>query len=91
MPTNSWCHVAVTLDGSQGLLYLNGNPVGYEFQSYHSPVANARPQQLLGKSQFAVDPLFSGEIGSFRVFGRPLSGDGNPGHRLRPSGVGASL
>jgi hypothetical protein len=27
MPTNSWHYVAVTLDGSTGILYLDGVPV----------------------------------------------------------------
>ncbi len=74
MPTNSWCHVAVSLDGSKGILYLNGNPVGT------NNALTIRPWQLLarsnyvGQSQFPADPLFNGRIGSFRIFGRPLSG-----------------
>jgi beta-xylosidase len=72
MPTNSWCHVAVSLDGSKGILYLNGNPVGT------NNALNIRPWQLLarsnyvGQSQFAGDPYFNGRIGSLRIFGRPL-------------------
>ena len=74
MPTNSWCHVAVSLDGAKGILYLNGNPVGT------NSALTIRPWQLLarsnyvGKSQFAADPMFNGRIGSFRIFGRPLGG-----------------
>lgn len=74
MPTNSWCHVAVSLDGTKGILYLNGNPVGT------NNALTIRPWQLLarsnyvGQSQFTADPLFSGRIDSFRIFGRPLSG-----------------
>ncbi|HEU6448235.1 MAG TPA: family 43 glycosylhydrolase [Verrucomicrobiae bacterium] len=72
LPTNSWCHVAVTLDGSQGILYLNAIPVA-------TNAVTIRPWQLLcksnflGKSQFSTDPYFNGEIDSFRVFGRALS------------------
>ena len=74
MPTNSWCHVAVSLDGAQGFLYLNGSPVGT------NNTLTIRPWQLLarsnyvGQSQFPADPYFNGRIASFRVFGRPLSG-----------------
>lgn len=74
MPTNSWCHVAVTLDGTKGILYLNGNPVGT------NNALNIRPWQLLarnnyiGESQFTADPYFNGRIDSFRIFGRPLNG-----------------
>lgn len=74
LPTNSWCHVAVTLDGSKGLLYLNGSPVAT------NNALNLRPWQLLcrsnylGKSQWP-DPPFSGRMESFRIFGRALSGE----------------
>ena len=74
MPTNSWCHVAVTLDGSKGLLYLNGNPVGTNSSLTIRPWQILARSNYVGKSQFPVDPLFSGEIDSFRVFGRALSG-----------------
>ncbi len=73
LPTNSWVHVAVTLDGSRGVLYQNGLPVAT------NAAINIRPWQLLsrsnyiGKSQFAADPMFNGKIDSFRIFGRALS------------------
>jgi hypothetical protein len=82
MPTNSWCHVAVTLDGSQGLLYLDGAPIATNanltirpwqtgWQSAQDGVAETNS---IGRSKFADDPLFSGRIESFRIFGRALSG-----------------
>lgn len=73
LPLNSWCHVAVSLTGTNGLLYLNGAPVA------SNSVINIRPWQLLatnmyvGKSEFAADPGFNGEISSFRIFDRALS------------------
>jgi len=72
LPANSWCHVAVALDGSKGILYFNGNPVATNNS------LTLRPWQLLcrsnyiAKSQFAADPLFSGRIDSMRIFGRAL-------------------
>jgi prepilin-type processing-associated H-X9-DG protein len=74
MPTGSWCHVAVTLDGKKGLLYLNGEPVGTNSNLTIRPWQILAKNNYLGKSQWPADPLFSGEIGSFRVFGRALSG-----------------
>jgi arabinan endo-1,5-alpha-L-arabinosidase len=74
LPTNSWCHVAVVLDGAQGILYLNGEPVGT------NSLLTLRPWQLLarrnylGQSQYAADPFFSGDLDSLRIFGRALSG-----------------
>jgi arabinan endo-1,5-alpha-L-arabinosidase len=73
LPTNSWAHVAVTVDGSRGILYLDGQPVGTNNS------VNIRPWQILcrsnflGDSQFTNDPAFNGKLDSFRIFGRPLS------------------
>jgi Glycosyl hydrolases family 43/Concanavalin A-like lectin/glucanases superfamily len=74
MPTGAWCHVAITLDGTNGLLYLNGNPVGTNSSLKIRPWQTLAKNNYLGKSQFSADPLFSGEISSFRIFGRALSG-----------------
>jgi arabinan endo-1,5-alpha-L-arabinosidase len=73
LPINSWCHVAVTLDGVRGKLYLNGIPVATNNS------VTARPWQVLartnyiGDSQFPLDPLFNGQIDSFRIYGRTLN------------------
>lgn len=74
LPTNSWCHVAVTLDGAEGLLYLNGIPVATNNNLTIRPWQTLARTNYIGKSQFATDPMFSGEIGSFRIFGRALGG-----------------
>jgi arabinan endo-1,5-alpha-L-arabinosidase len=81
LPTNSWCHVAVTLDGSQGLLYLDGVPVGTNSNlkirpwqtAWESAQDGVAQTNAVGKSKFAGDPLFSGRIDSFRIFSRALS------------------
>ena len=72
LPTNSWIHVAVTLDGTRGVLYLNGAPVAT------NSALTIRPWQILAKSNYVgksqwPDPLFAGQISSFRIFGRALS------------------
>ncbi|HUA38161.1 MAG TPA: family 43 glycosylhydrolase [Candidatus Sulfopaludibacter sp.] len=74
LPTNSWCHVAVTLDGSTGLLYLNGIPVATNNNLTIRPWQTLAKTNYIGHSQFPADPLFGGEISSFRIFGRALSG-----------------
>jgi arabinan endo-1,5-alpha-L-arabinosidase len=81
LPTNSWCHVAVTLDGAQGLLYLDGVPVGTNSNlkirpwqtAWESAQDGVAQTNGLGKSKFAGDPLFSGRIDSLRIFSRALS------------------
>jgi len=73
LPVGQWCHVAVTLDGARGVLYLDGAPVA-------SGAITTRPWELLarnlylGRSQFSADPSFAGAIDDFRVHGRALSG-----------------
>jgi len=82
LPTNSWCHVAVTLDGARGLLYLNGIPIATNSNlrirpwqtGWESAQDGVTETNYLGKSRFAGDPLFSGRIDSLRIFGRALSG-----------------
>jgi arabinan endo-1,5-alpha-L-arabinosidase len=75
LPVNSWCHVAVTLDGSRGLIYLNGKPVAT------NNTVPVRPWQVLsrtnyiGESQFGADPAFNGRIDSLRIYGRALGSD----------------
>jgi arabinan endo-1,5-alpha-L-arabinosidase len=73
LPTNSWCHVAVTLDGSVGVLYLDGIPVATNTALTVRPWQVLARSNYLGHSQFAADPYFNGQIGSFRTFSRALS------------------
>ena len=73
LPTNSWCHVAVTLDGSTGLLYLDGISVATNTALTIRPWQTLARTNYIGHSQFPADPLFGGKIDSFRIFGRALS------------------
>jgi Glycosyl hydrolases family 43/Concanavalin A-like lectin/glucanases superfamily len=72
-PTGSWSHVAVTLDGSKGWLYLNGNPIATNSSLTIRPWQTLARSNYLGKSQWPLDPAFNGKIDSFRIFGRALS------------------
>jgi arabinan endo-1,5-alpha-L-arabinosidase len=73
LPANSWHHVAVTLDGARGILYLDGAPLATNNALTIRPWQTLPQNNSLGKSQFAPDPLFAGEISSVRIFGRALS------------------
>lgn len=73
LPTNSWCHVAVTLDGARGIMFLNGIPVATNNSMTIRPWQVLARSNYIGESQFTADPLFNGQIDSFRVFGRSLS------------------
>lgn len=67
-----WTHVAVTLSGNTGTLYLNGAAVASGTITL-TPAALAPALNYLGKSQFSADPLFNGVIDDFRIYGRGLS------------------
>ncbi len=73
LPSNSWCHVAVTLDGSSGVLYVNAIPVATNNSLTIRPWQVLARTNYLGHSQFSADPYFNGKIASFRVFSRALS------------------
>jgi hypothetical protein len=73
LATGVWTHLAVTLDGSNGILYLNGAAVATNKSMSLLPWELMANNNALGKSKFGTDPYFSGQIRSFRVFGRALS------------------
>ena len=73
LPTNSWCQVAVTLDGTRGTLFLNGSSVATNNSMTIRPWQVQARNNYLGDSQFTNDPPFSGLVDSFRVFSRALS------------------
>ena len=73
MPTNVWTHVAATTDGSRGILYINGVAVTTN-ASMTVTAPDIAPQNVwFGRSQFAADPYFNGQISSLRIYGRALS------------------
>jgi hypothetical protein len=73
LPTNTWTQVAVTLDGTRGVLYVNGLPVVTNAAMFYLPLNVAPQTNALGKSKFTADPYFNGRYASFRVYGRALS------------------
>ena len=74
LPTNQWVHLAVTLAGDTGRIYLNG------VEQANGPIT-LNPSQIvgenlwLGRSQFPNDAHFNGMMGDVRVFARGLSSE----------------
>ena len=60
-PVNQWTHVAVTLSGNQGRLYVNGSQVDVETIALDPSTLGAY-NNYIGKSQFSSDPLFDGML-----------------------------
>jgi hypothetical protein len=72
LATGSWAHVAVTLGGGTGKLYLNGTLADTE--NIALKPSDIKPTlNYLGRSMYAADPYFSGRLDDFNVFHRALS------------------
>jgi hypothetical protein len=73
LPVGVWAHVAVTISGSTGKLFVNGLPVGTNTSMTFNPGDLGTKYNYLGKSRFAADPLFSGRFDDFRFFSSALT------------------
>ncbi len=73
LPTNAWTQVAVTLDGTQAILYVNGLPVVTNTSVTYIPLNVEAETNALGQSKFPADPHFNGQFAAFRAYGRALS------------------
>ncbi len=74
VPVGTWVHVAVTLTGSTGRLYLNGTQVGINSSMTLKPSSlGGTTLNYLGKSQFSADPYLNAALDDFRVYSRALS------------------
>ncbi|MEO5913773.1 MAG: LamG-like jellyroll fold domain-containing protein [Luteolibacter sp.] len=74
LAAGSWAHIAVTLTGNTGRLYLNGDLVGTNATMTLSPssLGNAT-LNYLGRSRYAADPYLNGALDDFRIYSRALS------------------
>jgi O-glycosyl hydrolase len=68
-----WYHVAVTIKGSSGVLYLNGVAAGTNNAMTLKPSSLGNTvNNYIGKSQYS-DPYFNGLIDEFRIYSVALS------------------
>ena len=74
LPAYQWVHVAVTLAGDGGTLYVNGTAVSSDTITLN-PDDVIGPNMWLGKSQYVADPTFNGLLDEVAVFDRALSAD----------------
>jgi hypothetical protein len=80
-PVSTWIHLAVVLDGRQGILYSNGQAIAVNNSVNLLPSDIGVTRAWLGRSQFPVDAYFSGRLDSIRLNSRALS----PAELLAPS------
>lgn len=69
----SWQHVAVTLSGNTGTLYVNGVQVGINTSMTLRPSSLGNTSRnYIGRSQYS-DPYLNGLVDDFRIYDRALS------------------
>lgn len=74
LPVGSWTHVAVTLKGKLGTLYVNGVSVGSNAAVDLAPFQlGSTHQNWLGRSQYSADPYFNGKMQDVRIYSGALS------------------
>jgi hypothetical protein len=73
LPTGRWVHVAVTLSGTLGTLYMDGTVAGTNAQMTLAPFElGETTQNWLGRSQFANDPDLQGRVDDLRFYSGAL-------------------
>ena len=73
LPAGAWTHVAVTLNGSLGILYVNGVEVGRNNAMTLTPSSLGNTNQnYIGRSQYS-DPYLDGRVDEFRIYANALS------------------
>ncbi|HEY8902644.1 MAG TPA: LamG domain-containing protein, partial [Chthoniobacterales bacterium] len=73
LPTGVWTHVAVTVSGGLGILYVNGVEVGRNSTLTLKPLnLGSTTQNWIGRSQYS-DPYLSGAVDDFRIYSGALA------------------
>jgi hypothetical protein len=73
LPLNTWSHVAVTLSGNTGRLYLDGTLVATNpNMTLHPSALGSTTQNWIGRSQYP-DPYLNATVDDFQVYDHALS------------------
>jgi len=67
MATGQWVHLAITISGNTGKLFVNGFPVATNTSMTLNPSDLKTMRNYLGRSQFTPDPYFNGRLDEVRI------------------------
>ena len=74
LATGRWVHLAVTLSGTRGTLYVDGAAAGSNGAIALAPFQlGSTTQNWLGRSQYAADPFFNGRMQELRLYSGALT------------------
>jgi fibronectin type 3 domain-containing protein len=73
LSAGGWHHVAVTLAGTMGKLYVDGVQVGTNTITITPAQLGSTTKNSIGRSQFSADPYLNGKVDDFRIYNGALS------------------
>lgn len=74
LPLDRWSHLAVTLSGTTGVLYVNGTAVATNTSMSLNPAAlGTLAHHWLGRSHYSGDPVFAGAFDEVNIWSRALT------------------
>ena len=74
LPLGEWSHLAVTIAGGTGTLYVNGTAVAQNTAMTLTPAAlGTLANNWLGRSNYPADPVFAGAFDEFNIWSRALT------------------
>lgn len=74
LPLNTWSLVTVTLSGTTGTLYVNGQPAVTNTSMTLNPSSlGVTTNDWIGHSQFPADPYLNGTVSDFNIYSYALS------------------
>jgi hypothetical protein len=74
LPLGTWTHLAVTLSGMTGTLYVNGTAVATNTSMTLNPSSlPVTTNDYVGKSQFPPDPSLDATVDEFQIWNSGLS------------------
>lgn len=73
LATGAWKHVAVTVTGSTGILYVDGAEAARATITLRPSSLGTTSANFIGRSQYTNDPFLNGQIDQLRIYSRALT------------------